>query len=246
MECKNCGKQLLGEDKFCNQCGAKIITKRLELKEIISEWFSSILNIDNKFISTYLHLFSQPQIVIIGYIEGLRKKYVSPINYLLLTFGIYGFFTLFYNIEVYHDQGIAGIFEGAGYLFGEDELQTLKILNLPISFFQVLIFASAFKYNFKRQYNYAENLIIAAYWSGQILLTSTFFSFLLQIFNFEIGYIPQFIILIFMILYSLWVQKKVFQHSWLKHLFLLMVFIITSFILYHVYLTIIGFFIYLF
>lgn len=246
MDCKNCGKQLLSENKFCNQCGAKIITKRLELKGIISEWLTTVFNIDNKFIATYLHLFSQPQNVTVGYIKGLRKKYMSPINYLLLTFGIYGFFTLTYNIGVYHDQGIQGIFKGGDLSFGDEELKILKILNLPISFFQVLVFAIVFKMLFKKTFNYAEHLIITTYWSGQIILTSTIFSFLLLIFDSEINYTPQIIILFFMILYSFWVQKKVFQHSWIKHFFLLLAFISISFIFYHIYLFVIGFFVYAF
>ncbi|MGB3152312.1 MAG: DUF3667 domain-containing protein [Maribacter sp.] len=46
---------------------------------------------DNTFLKTLLHLLIKPEIVVDGYIGGIRKKYLNPISYGNYTYTI-GFF----------------------------------------------------------------------------------------------------------------------------------------------------------
>jgi uncharacterized membrane protein YvbJ len=84
MSCKNCGLALIEETNFCTACGAKVIRNRLTIKNLLEHAVEEFLSIDNKFLITITHLFTRPEVVIDGYINGLRKKYMNPISFLQL------------------------------------------------------------------------------------------------------------------------------------------------------------------
>ncbi|PHR71636.1 MAG: hypothetical protein COA67_06375 [Lutibacter sp.] len=48
------------------------------------------LNYDNKFLQTFIHLFTKPEVVIDGYINGTRKKYVNVISYFAIAITLSG------------------------------------------------------------------------------------------------------------------------------------------------------------
>lgn len=245
MNCKNCKSQLLEKSNYCNHCGAKIITTRLQFKKTISEWASNIFNINNNFIATYLHLFSNPQDVIIGYIQGLRKRYMSPINFILLSFGIYGFYILAFNGTDYQSNMVSGFYEGWGTVIGEEEIQKVKIFNLLIYLFQFLLFALSFKIIFRKDLNYAENLIIASYWFGHLILNTVILNIIFRIFRINNIDIIQAIFFLFFMIYTLWIQKNIFKNSWLNHFFQLIGFIVLSYIFYGFLVSSIAFILYL-
>ena len=87
MNCKNCDANLNQNSDYCNNCGAKVIRNRLTIKTLFSHFSEQFLNYDNKFLQTFIHLFTKPEDVIGSYINGTRKKYVNVISY----FAIAGF-----------------------------------------------------------------------------------------------------------------------------------------------------------
>ena len=91
MDCKNCNNTLRDTQKFCDECGAKIIQNRLQPKVLAQQVNEQFISIDNKFLRTFVHLFKQPETVIVGYISGTRKKYID-VFVLLSSFGLLYFF----------------------------------------------------------------------------------------------------------------------------------------------------------
>jgi len=75
VNCKNCHNTLRDTQKFCDECGAKVIYNRLKPKIIAQQINEQFISIDNKFLLTFIDLFKIPETVIVGYIDGTRKKY---------------------------------------------------------------------------------------------------------------------------------------------------------------------------
>lgn len=82
MDCKNCNNSLPIACSYCPDCGAKVIRNRLTLKNLWSDVTERFFNLDNTILKTFLHLCTTPDVVIQGYISGVRKKYMNPIGYL--------------------------------------------------------------------------------------------------------------------------------------------------------------------
>ncbi len=95
MECKNCTIPLNENDNYCNDCGAKVIRNRLTLRNLWADWVETFLNVDNTLLKTFLHLFTQPQVVIEGYISGVRKRYMNPVSYMAIALTLTGIMVFF-------------------------------------------------------------------------------------------------------------------------------------------------------
>ncbi|WAC01775.1 DUF3667 domain-containing protein [Lacinutrix neustonica] len=70
---------------YCNGCGAKVIKNRLTMRNLFEDFTYNYLNYDNKFLRTFLNLFTKPEAVITSYIDGTRKKYVNVISYFAIA-----------------------------------------------------------------------------------------------------------------------------------------------------------------
>lgn len=81
--CKNCNNEF--EGKFCNQCGQNIKeNNRLSSSEAIKDFVTTTLSSDKILIKTFIDLVRQPGMVGLAYIRGQRKKFVKPIQYLVI------------------------------------------------------------------------------------------------------------------------------------------------------------------
>ena len=72
--CRNCLKNLPPNAAFCDSCGGKIIKNRITFKNLLEDFNDRFLSIDGAFPKTFLALFTKPEDVIGGYINGVRKK----------------------------------------------------------------------------------------------------------------------------------------------------------------------------
>ncbi|MEW7289485.1 DUF3667 domain-containing protein [Aquimarina sp. 2304DJ70-9] len=81
MNCKNCKKNLPTKTKFCDECGAKVIEKRITFKNMVSDLFINALGWDNRYFVTIRNLIGAPHILFKEYINGTRKKYVNPFGF---------------------------------------------------------------------------------------------------------------------------------------------------------------------
>ncbi|MGB5821266.1 MAG: DUF3667 domain-containing protein [Saonia sp.] len=90
MECKNCDRPLSKDHGYCPNCGAKVIRNRLSFRNLWHDISERYFNLDNTFLKTFWHLFTKPEVVIGGYINGVRKKYMNPISYLGIALTLSG------------------------------------------------------------------------------------------------------------------------------------------------------------
>ena len=176
MECKNCSANLQDEDGFCSYCGARVIDERISTKFLIKEILDKVLSVDNKLMKTFWHLFTKPETVINGYIDGIRKRYYNPFSYLLISItlsGIYFYFLKDIYLESLSDSSQSGdSFLSA--IFTEDYLNTITeyqslftVMNIPIyGFISWLVFLN------RKKYNFYEHIIIYLYAASQTIAIS--------------------------------------------------------------------------
>lgn len=83
MICKNCGHN--GSGSYCSNCGQKYEQLSKPFGEILADLFGA-LNIDSSIFSTLVPFLFRPGFLTTEYIEGRRKKYMSPVRlYLFLS-----------------------------------------------------------------------------------------------------------------------------------------------------------------
>ena len=182
MNCKNCHTKLEENDDYCKNCGGKVIRNRLTIKNLFEHVSSTFLNLDNTFLLTFLNLFKKPEDVIGGFINGTRKRYINPINYLALAITIGGIYMIILN-KYFPNQLIemssAGIKEqevfAAKFMSGvKDYYSLFMVLLIP---FYALI--SRLVFINKKEFNYTEHLVMVMYIVAQFSLISSFLNLLL-------------------------------------------------------------------
>ncbi len=181
MICKNCGSEF--EGNFCSNCGQKNIKERFTVKEILHNFFHTFTHVDSGILYLIKELFIKPGIVAKEYINGKRKKYFSPLQYLVITIAISTFITINYNI-LGPKADITALNSSNDYQryfavmnqFFYKYFNVVLFLSVPLSALLSWLF---FK---KSGYNYAENLIFNSFITGQrtfvFLIVSAFIYFL--------------------------------------------------------------------
>ncbi|MEO9894536.1 DUF3667 domain-containing protein [Aurantibacter sp.] len=207
MNCKNCKKSLITDYNFCPNCGAKVIRNRLTLKNLTADFTSRFLNVNNTIFQTFLHLFTKPDVVIKGYINGVRKKYINPISYFAFSIILSGlmFFVLkkIYKLTLMDSYLISGGSK-ADVLFDYQGLMTY--VSLPIfAFISWLIFID------KRKYNFTEHVVINMYIIAHYAIVQ-FVIYLIVLGLFNVGFTTFSNYAAAVILtYTLYVLKKLHQ-----------------------------------
>lgn len=84
--CANCGAPV--SSHFCEWCGQKSETRRLDIWTLLVTGFRALLEFDNKIWRTVRGLTLNPGKVALEYIGGARIAYINPIKYLLATIAI--------------------------------------------------------------------------------------------------------------------------------------------------------------
>jgi hypothetical protein len=170
MECKNCRTTLIPESNFCTACGGKIIRNRLTLKNLFEHFSETFLNYDNKFLQTFIKLFTKPEDVIDSYIDGTRKKYADVISYFAIALTITGIEwyilnTFFPNLVDMSSIAIEGqeALANKNMEFIQSYISIIMMLFVP---FYALMSKIVF-FNLKK-YNYTEHLVIFMYIISQM------------------------------------------------------------------------------
>ncbi len=164
MNCKNCETALRTDYSFCANCGAKIIRNRITLKNLWYDVTERYFNVDNTFLRTFLHLFTTPEVVINGYIAGIRKKYLNPVSYLGIALTLSSFVVYLMvkasdkiDFDVFGVSGgsTAGMTKVAEFTF---DFQAL----LFIAYIPMMAIAGWICFQDKK-YNFTERLVIFMY-----------------------------------------------------------------------------------
>lgn len=208
MNCANCENSLRSDFSFCPTCGAKVIRNRLTLKNLWEDISYQIFNLDNTFLKTFRHMFSQPQSIIESYISGVRKRYMNPISYFAIGVTLSGI--LFYILRnIYHAKLTENSFasqDTPNFDFVFDYQGVMSYLIMPIyALLTWILFLD------KKKLNYTEHLVANAYIIGQASLVQFlicvplfgFFNIRYDLFNWAF--------LVLIVGYQYYVLKKIYS-----------------------------------
>jgi hypothetical protein len=95
--CPNCGHDMPAEYRYCSFCGQKNSQSRIKLKDLLSDFFEGLFNLDNKIFKTLAAIWVPGKLTRL-FFEGKRKCYTHPLRlYLFLSFVVFGFIGLSFN-----------------------------------------------------------------------------------------------------------------------------------------------------
>jgi hypothetical protein len=82
--CRNCETVMAGD--FCQACGQSVArSHRLNVRQILADFFSRLINLYSSFIRTFFSMTMRPGIVCREYVDGKRIGYTNPVGYLILA-----------------------------------------------------------------------------------------------------------------------------------------------------------------
>jgi len=165
MTCKNCGNE--AELKFCPNCGQKTSTGRINIKRVLHDFFHVFTHVDSGILFLIKEQFVRPGTVVKEYLEGKRKKYFSPFQYLLLGVAVVTFFTVNLDLGIGMIGNIAVKGENAEIILHNFILFVYKYFNIII-LLTVPVMAVYSRLLFRKSgLNYAEHLTLSTLVAGQ-------------------------------------------------------------------------------
>lgn len=170
--CKNCNAPLAGE--WCQQCGQRLITKRLTVRNAFGQLFDAITNLDRGFWHTMWELTVRPGGVIKDYINGVTRPYFPPFRYAFILVTISTVLTVssgIFEMQQAEFMQIEGNEPGTGQAM-QQEIQAFigRFLNLfvivilPFNAFGTWLFTR------RQKFNYAEHFVANTFLIGQTSL----------------------------------------------------------------------------
>lgn len=230
MTCKNCGFAIDQSEHYCPNCGARVIHNRLTFKGLLNQFGEEFLNYDNKLLKTFVDLFKRPEVVIDGFVKGVRKRYVNPVGYFTLAISFAGLYA--YIINKFFPDLMKEVFSKINT--SEAQLEASMEFNSFFLEYQTLIFFGSIPflamisrvvfYNIK-DYNYTEHLVLNIYAYSQASLISTLIS-LASIWNTEIYSYVAYLVMPVQVVYYSYVLKRLFKLSFGKLMLKILLFLL--------------------
>lgn len=106
-KCLNCGHTLDISDRYCPNCGQKNSSKKLNLKQLLEEFFSGLVAYDSRFRKSVSALACSPGKLSLEYIQGKRISYVNPFRFFISTAIIFFLVVSWINREELRDIKIS-------------------------------------------------------------------------------------------------------------------------------------------
>jgi len=226
MQCKNCENTLRTDYSFCPDCGAKVIRNRITAKNLWFDFTERFFNIDNTFLRTFIDLFKKPEVVIGGYINGVRKKHMNPISYFTIALTLAGILLLLarQNMMNLSKSGMMG-----GMASGADSNTTnpivtqkfeeiitgmydyqniIYLLSIPL-----LVFISKIVFWNKKQYNWSEHFVINIYAYSHISICVNAL-YLISYWNQPLLMVISTLSILIYIVYYSFALKRLFKLNW--------------------------------
>jgi len=252
--CPNCGRELLG--KYCYQCGQKKIDdKERTLKHFFAEFIHAAFHLEHNILGYLWKLMTKPGFLVKEYIEGRRKRHMSPFTVFAVINILYFLFspltdlslTLYDQPRQYYGTVAESLinhrlenrqvsFEEYAAVYdhrSESLSKIMVIINVPI--FALFI---GLMYRQNKKFFYADHLIFALNFFAFFLLYSLVLAIPLLIgvwLKMRMMWpIFQILYLGGAIAYLLFALRKVYQERWaitaLKFFVILCGFVVTHFI----------------
>jgi len=196
--CVNCGEQLNG--KYCSNCGQKRIEKAdKKLSHFLEEFFASLFFADGKLFRTFQKLFLNPGELGFAYVNGIRAKFLSPLQLFffanLLYFLVPSFNTFntslntqtkdFFYSEMAKEKVASHLnktnmsYEEFEEIYEKNSTNNAKLLLIVLVILQAIALHLLF---IKSKYYFIDSLALMSYLFGYLLIT--FFVFLPSFFLF--------------------------------------------------------------
>tara|TARA_R110002111_G_scaffold17858_1_gene44391 strand:- start:4150 stop:4935 length:786 start_codon:yes stop_codon:yes gene_type:complete len=183
VNCKNCNNNLRDSQKFCDECGAKVIQNRLTPKVLAAQVNEQFISIDNKFLRTFIDLFKKPEAVIDGYINGTRKKYINVVQYLAISITILGLQYFIINTinPEYFTPEASALDEQLAKYYPPDAIETLEKLSKAMNEYMSLVYLIGLPMSAlitwlvflkERVHNFTEHMVINMYITAQYIISS--------------------------------------------------------------------------
>lgn len=238
MECKNCHTELIASSEFCHSCGGKIIRKRLTFKNLFEHLSETFFNYDNKLLRTLVDLFKKPEMVIGGYIDGVRKKYVNPISFFGLALTLSGL--LLFLIKKFYKDAIFPkdiLSEAKNDVALQKMTSTISDFTLEYSslLFSVLIPLAAvigIIVFFNKKYNFTEHIVIYLYSLSLYSLLGSFLGLFVLLISPDQYVNLAFFLYAFVIIYNMYALKRIFKLSAKQLVIKTLFFFVIAFIMY--------------
>jgi len=217
MNCKNCNADLPQDARFCLQCGGRVVDQSLTFGYLATEASERFFNFENNFLwRTFKDMFRKPEMVIDGFIDGVRKRHMNVFNYLALAITLSGlqiflmqkFFTTNMDLSwmLPEDNPMNG---NLGFMDVFLEYQSaLYIIFIPI----YAIFAWLTFLNLKK-YSYLKHVVITTYSQAHLSIFMVIPTIVCLMLGFNFFKFVYFFSFPFMILYSAYVYKRLYKFS---------------------------------
>lgn len=171
--CLNCGNKI--KDNYCSYCGQSTKTGRIEYKAIVTDLEHFFAYLHREVLYAIKDLIIHPKRMILAYINGQRKKYISPIQYLFVMGAFYSvvihFANVFPDLEV-NKPHVNDIDYSYIYSYYYEYYSLWLLFSTPIFAFSSYLFYR------KSGFNYMENLVIYSYITGtKIFILLVFYPF---------------------------------------------------------------------
>lgn len=162
VTCLNCQNTFRGS--FCNDCGQKAATHRFTMHEWLHEIPHSLFHVDSGFFRTIKMLTLQHGNAIREYLHGQRKLLFSPFLYVLILCGV---FVVIHHFVIpkpeVKPQAFANLKEALTYIEENYYKIIVVAMILPVTIGSYLAYL-------RSGFNFAENLVLNAYVTGQLVI----------------------------------------------------------------------------
>lgn len=160
--CKNCDRPLIAGSRYCAECGQKAATHRLTLHEIGHDTLHALLHVDRSVLSLIRALALRPGYVALDYVSGRRMRYYGPFPFLIVSVALTST-----AIALTDFPAVTSETPNAVGSFLQHHVNLIWFVSVPI------IAAALRALTPRGPFNYAEYLVLAAYYAGMRCLFFT-------------------------------------------------------------------------
>ncbi|WP_179367679.1 DUF3667 domain-containing protein [Winogradskyella forsetii] len=223
-----------------------MIQNRLKPRVLAQQVNEQFISIDNKFLRTFIDLFKKPEAVIIGYIDGTRKKYIDVLQYFAISLTLAGIqvflMTTFFKEALDFSSGFA---EGFNTTAPKTD-NPFTNLNLgDLTKYQSLIYIFTVPFSAfgtwltyyllgERTYNFTEHLVINLYYYAQYIIITAVLSILFLLFRLDYLIVST-LVTIPTIVYLFYVLKRIFKNTFwetfARFLIVMVIYVFSMFII---------------
>ncbi len=234
-DCLNCSTELHG--KYCHECGQKVIEPQdRTIKNFIYQFFGAAFFLENNFLRNLWTLATKPGQLPLDFIEGRRKRWMSPFSLFLLVNLFYFLYSPLTDLNLSLKEQLHQPHHGnlANHLVSKkisaegitleqysseyrkkssSIANSLIVLHLPV----FAVFLALFYY--RKKYLFVDHFIYAIYLFAFVLLLALIQSVLIYAFVRELGSkvfsVLGFLVFILIIVYLYFSLKKTYeQKTW--------------------------------